>query len=303
MIHGYAIDPELIPKLCSRPAMRAFLAEFGLGRPRVPVDVIKHSKWVKKVHLAAGEAGLSQQEKQLLCALIAALKPRGRRVVTTGAIPGDQHAETWMGRAKAAKISSEYAGILSHQSMGDTGVLGWFDMALDDARWCQPRGVVAQRTPEAFAEVLGPLLRNSGRIHIVDPYWNSNNARHQGMFLACAHRAATVQRREAVQFTIHCNDDKGAGFLIEAMDEWVTPNLPDAAEVRLWQWPHDAMHNRYVLTELGGVTLGEGLGAGERSDDLNLMGKKQYMDRWGQFVHGEWANVEPVAKLGPFSKN
>jgi hypothetical protein len=48
----------------------------------------------------------------------------------------------------------------------------------------------------------------------------------------------------------------------------------------------DRLHNRYVLTDLGGVTLGIGLDAGNEgeTDDLVLLSRAQYTHRWSQYV-------------------
>ncbi len=49
----------------------------------------------------------------------------------------------------------------------------------------------------------------------------------------------------------------------------------------------DEFHNRYLLTELGGVSLGHGVDLSEKeahSDDLTLLGRAAYEKRWRQFV-------------------
>lgn len=47
----------------------------------------------------------------------------------------------------------------------------------------------------------------------------------------------------------------------------------------------DGLHNRYVLTDRGGVNLGWGLDVGKpgQTDDLSLMAVKVYQHRWEQY--------------------
>ena len=66
----------------------------------------------------------------------------------------------------------------------------------------------------------------------------------------------------------------------------------------------ERLHNRYILTDLGGVTFGIGLdeGADGGTDDLALMGRGQYELRWSQYVGNPPAGFEqegmPVEVIG-----
>ena len=48
----------------------------------------------------------------------------------------------------------------------------------------------------------------------------------------------------------------------------------------------EKLHNRYILTELGGVSLGAGLDEREAgaTDDVNLLDSDQYHRRWAQYA-------------------
>ncbi len=47
----------------------------------------------------------------------------------------------------------------------------------------------------------------------------------------------------------------------------------------------ERLHNRYILTDLGGVSFGIGLDDGNEgeTDDVALMGREQYDRRWSQY--------------------
>jgi hypothetical protein len=63
----------------------------------------------------------------------------------------------------------------------------------------------------------------------------------------------------------------------------------------------EKLHNRYVLTDLGGVSLGVGLDVGEvgESDDLLLLTRAQYARRWSQYVtnDGSFECVDRPSKV------
>ena len=48
----------------------------------------------------------------------------------------------------------------------------------------------------------------------------------------------------------------------------------------------ERLHNRYILTELGGVTFGVGLDQGDSADtdDIQLLDRAQYEARWRQYA-------------------
>ena len=48
----------------------------------------------------------------------------------------------------------------------------------------------------------------------------------------------------------------------------------------------EKLHNRYILTELGGVSLGVGLDEGQdgATDDLVLLDRGVYYERWKQYA-------------------
>ena len=47
----------------------------------------------------------------------------------------------------------------------------------------------------------------------------------------------------------------------------------------------ERLHNRYILTDLGGVIFGVGLDEGDEGsmDDIHLLARTQYDERWRQY--------------------
>jgi hypothetical protein len=66
--------------------------------------------------------------------------------------------------------------------------------------------------------------------------------------------------------------------------------IPTGLNVEFKRWKqrqgYEKLHNRYILTNLGGVSFGVGLNTGEEgeSDDLTLLARDQYMKRWEQYA-------------------
>lgn len=66
----------------------------------------------------------------------------------------------------------------------------------------------------------------------------------------------------------------------------------------------EQLHNRYILTDPGGVTFGIGLDDGNEgeTDDITLMDRETYELRWSQYVGNPPAGFEqkglPVEVIG-----
>jgi hypothetical protein len=83
--------------------------------------------------------------------------------------------------------------------------------------------------------------------------------------------------------------------------------LPSGISVEFVRWRQrdggEKLHNRYVLTDLGGMALGIGLdagGAGETDDLLLLLlPRAQYERRWAQYVayDGAFERVDAPASV------
>ncbi|MEK8020101.1 MAG: hypothetical protein VSS75_024780 [Candidatus Parabeggiatoa sp.] len=61
------------------------------------------------------------------------------------------------------------------------------------------------------------------------------------------------------------------------------------------QWPKDEMHNRYILTDIGGVLFGTGLdddndGESTSTDDVTLLDESAYKQHWKKY--GQRTNLK-----------
>jgi hypothetical protein len=93
---------------------------------------------------------------------------------------------------------------------------------------------------------------------------------------------------------VHCTaKSKLAFFEQEAIK--MAARLPAGFTIEFVRWTQksggEKLHNRYVLTDLGGVALGMGLDTGDtgETDDLLLLPRAQYEHRWSQYVANDGA--------------
>ena len=82
-----------------------------------------------------------------------------------------------------------------------------------------------------------------------------------------------------------------ANTRLDACDRRIGPILKAGVTLRAFAWGEGPMgvrmHNRYLLTEVGGIAVQTGLDRGPRgthqTDDLTLLSREQHQERWAEY--------------------
>lgn len=288
MIHVYALEPQLVASWAKREQFRFFYDKFGLGTPRAMLELPAFTNWKRAVFREAERLDLSEEDKKRLEELFRLLgehRSRRRDSVYDGLL-------TWLENAEREHDRRPFAGILATANpRTHSAVLLGEQFDVQDRRWCYPVGVTPARDPEAIAQALVGMLVNCRKLHLVDPHFGPENSRHRKVLEAILRILAKHSDVPEV-IRLHCAEKSTVTFF-ESEAAKMASRLPVRMTVEFIRWKQRAggekLHNRYVLTELGGVTLGTGLdeGSAGETDDLNLLSYAQYERRWKQFVEDD----------------
>jgi hypothetical protein len=83
-----------------------------------------------------------------------------------------------------------------------------------------------------------------------------------------------------------------AAIRLDACERRLRPILRPRVTLRAFVWGEGLngarMHNRYVLTEVGGIAVQHGLdrSSAPETDDLTVLSKEQYEQRWAEYSAG-----------------
>lgn len=285
MIHAFALEPKLVATWGKRDEFRFIHDKFGLGTPRALLELPAFSKWKRAVYAAATDLGLSQEDmKRLeeLFRLFGEHKCRRADSVYNGLISWLENAEREYGRRP-------FAGVVATANPRDhAGVVVADQLGANRPPWACDVGASPARTPEALAIVLAPMIANCRQLHLVDPHFGPENARHRKVLEALMNVLA-VSGLSLDVIRLHCGAQAALSFFEQEAAK-MAGRLPDGVVVEFVRWSPKAggekLHNRYVLTDLGGVTLGVGLDDGQpgETDDLLLLPRAQFERRWAQYV-------------------
>jgi hypothetical protein len=289
VIHAFALQPKVVARWARREEFRFIHDKFGFGTPRVLLELPAFSKWKKEVYKAANEIELSPQEMLHLAELFRIFaEHRSRRSdsVYDGVVE-------WLVNAEAEYERRPFAGIVASDNPRlHPGVVVADHLGISATAWTCEVGAVVSRTPAALAAAVSAMLGNCRAVHLVDPNFGPGNARHRRVLEALVH-AIAAQGRFPDVIRVHSSIVRAPLTYFEEEASKMGTRLPAGILIEFVR--HKAkpggekLHNRYILTDLGGVSLGTGLDDGDEgeTDDVQLLSRAQYERRWSQYVVGD----------------
>ena len=287
MIHEYALEPELVATWTDRSTCRYFKENFGLGQGRL---VSRYPKRWKRLVWDSFDC-TDDFARQRLTELIARLS---EQMVRRSNIQWDSHSTSWIENAEREHERRPFHAILAQTNPENhPHVLTESDIDEDSAaRWAVERGYSVARSATEMADVVAPLLRCSSDVIFVDPHFGPGLPRYRRPFAAFLEQMVRQRPGEMPKrIEVHTGaEDTGTEeFFREECDTKLHRSVPEEMRVlvrRLRQKQDgEKLHNRYILTDIGGVIFGIGLDEGDEgeTDDITLMDRGQYELRWSQY--------------------
>jgi hypothetical protein len=302
VIHLYALDPKLVAQWGTPDAFRYIAECFGLGKPRAMLELPWFEDWWQQVMKALAELDVPDLDRTRVAALAARLKEhklarKGWRYAS---------ARSWLENAEQEHDRKPFKAILAVENpRKHPAVVVGMDLDVNDPRWACPPGASFSRTAEAIANVLSAMLINCRRLHLVDPNFGAEERRYRDVLVALMDVLAVNDVRPD-EVCLHCSDKASLEFFKEAISK-MHSQLPAGIAIKVVRWKReggtDQVHNRYVLTDLGGVFLGTGIDRSDKTrpnetDDLSLLTPEQYRRRWAQYVDKD-GTLEVAEELDP----
>jgi hypothetical protein len=170
----------------------------------------------------------------------------------------------WLENAIAENSTNPFHAILSNRNIGQAANLVIGEDLVPTKMpelIVVPTSVHITREPKRMAECIESLLSQCNEVIFVDPYFGPGKRQHTEplkLFLnAIANRG---NRRMPNRIEYHCGNQYQDRLQFQKdLDQWIKPNLPNGAKLKVVRWTKDELHNRYVLTDRGGVIFGHGL--------------------------------------------
>jgi hypothetical protein len=314
MIHEIAIEPDLVATWHDPREARFFVAQIGLGQPRVACR-FPSKEWERLVMQALDQLGLEpvalQGARKRLETLLRHLSEHGTQ--RDGTLPLQ---ETWLDSATKEHRRRPFHAILVQRApIKASYLLDGETLRHDTPGWHFDPGPV-RRDGVELAKALAPMLRCATQIRIVDTYFDAAEERFRQPF---AQMLQHIGER-AVRIEIHTTP--GGGREERTPDRTLAeqkardavshlgPLLPPKTELTFFVWAEqdergrrvpagEQLHNRYVLTNVGGVAVQAGVDRCREhdtsaTDDVTVLSAAQFKARWAQYARGSRSMHEVV---------
>jgi len=285
MIHEYALEPELVATWANRHEFRYFVEKFGLGQSRIA------SRYPKPWKRLVWDAFHSEDDFERL-RMVELLQRIGERMVQRRDFLWNA-GRPWLENAQAEHHRIAFHAILARENPGgQPNIL--VPAALDASPlWATSRGVAIARNAGSMAAAVAAMLRIARVIVFVDPHFSPAELRFRRpleVFLRAVLQARPIEGPGRVEIHTSVEHTGTREFFEGECHRRLQRCIPIGINLRIVRLQErldgEHLHNRYILTDLGGVLFAVGLdeGDGGATDDVNLLDRAQYDERWRQYA-------------------
>lgn len=271
MIYEYALDPEFLIELADKSDLCLSLTHyFGWGNPCVlsghPAALLKEANGIIKKNIENANS-----DKQ-----IASLQKKMSKLTEIGTIFVQNrtkrfNASSWSGDFGPEHARHPFHGILASKNISCNCSHINIDK-LRDPRcpiYNHERSLHVKRHPDTLCESIKPILQNSSEITFIDPYFFPAESRYNDTYKRYLSVVGSVNhiRSEGCRdiYIICSRNSEGKNYCphkefkqicLDYMNELVPSGL-NLVIYRIKDKQQE-LHNRYILTDIGGVSFGHG---------------------------------------------
>ncbi|TAK86138.1 MAG: hypothetical protein EPO20_08000 [Betaproteobacteria bacterium] len=279
MIYEFALEPTL---LNSWERFRYLTEKFGVSQGRLISRYPK--RWKALVYDALG--GCSEIDKKRIEERLVRLDDRMMSRTSEW-----EPARDWLSNAENEHAKRPFRAIVAAANpRAKPEVLIADELDENTPGWIVKREIVVARQAADLANALSPLLYLAREIVFVDPHFDPYKPRARATLREFLVRASSRQNGIQIQrVEFHTSFREGIAEFDAECQRQLPQRIPAGISLRVVRLRERAggegFHNRYILTDRGGVRLAWGLDEGTvaQTDDLSLLDDGLFRTRWDQY--------------------
>ncbi|MCX5880290.1 MAG: hypothetical protein NTU74_00230 [Deltaproteobacteria bacterium] len=294
MIYEYAVDPSFF----TNEDKACFIIEsFGRDKGRL-VSEIKKDHWANVVRdtiRISNNAPIARH--RLKEALIILGKKKAlycrQKLVENG---------DWRSQTDNMHKSWPYRGILVEQYSGSENHILVRDITLfDKENWAAPPSIVVEREAEKMVTAVSSLLENAREVMLVDRNFKLENqqgspvSKYKNVLICFLKYLENKKYGPPVgKLTYHLGQNgvteitkSVISHLEDQCNRHLRIMIPQNIRLEIAVWPWNKLHDRFLLTEIGGIDFGIGLdedaGTNEKTVRLKRLSDADHAQEWSKF--------------------
>lgn len=297
MIHEFAVDPAVVATWHQTDLRRFFAREFGIGTPRI-ISRFPRS-WKRHVWEEFRRSGSCNDLNE--SRMTEVLKSISEKMVKRTSLNWDNN-KNWLESAESEhRISPFHAIISGDNPRSHKHVIRSDSIDLDTPLWHLPTQRIVSRNAQDLQEVISPMLQIASIVLFIDPHFRTVSRFLMPLeyyFKAIVNRRSDVHhfRAHGVRFPeieIH-RVNKRSNLSLSKLANILPHQLSLVIRTLRGHSEGQSLHDRYILTDVGGLQLPRGLDegtsrTGEDLVDVLLLGEDLYQKRWDQYAYGAHA--------------
>lgn len=291
MIYEYAIEPEALVELASNKlACRYIKDNFGEGQPRI--FGIYPKKWIKKCFKASYQLDDNARKRmEVLFRHLEGYSVKRANSAYTRQVP-------WLTNAVNEHQRHNFKGILATSRITDLDDIFLLIDEIDNWQTLQPwqgaRSMRVARSAHAMTMAVAPLLQIAQEIHFIDPHFSASTDRKFIQPFAAMLRVANndvYKSEKNITYHVSCKWDYGT--FKNYCEKNLPMNISSGMKVYFKRWRKktrgEKLHDRFILTNIGGVSFSTGLDAGEEGETtgISLLDRDERLKIWDQYVRND----------------
>jgi hypothetical protein len=276
MFYEYALDPLV---LSSWERVRFFLDAFGPWKGRFLAEYPK--RWKKIVYDGLNCRGVEKTRIE------ERLRRLDKRVFSSRQGSSFDSNKPWLDNALQEHHRESFQAIIAESTLGNPVVLDAGAIDDEDPLWRVDSGKLIARDPQLYTKALSLLLLASSHIVLIDPYFRADQDEKLKALVAFCN----LLRSRTVTLEVHFSDGACSySYCMDAAARVLPKQLPKDFKVKLKCWREKLngprLHNRYLLTNIGGIKFGDGIEEGNpgQEDHLSILDEPSREALWNQYI-------------------
>jgi hypothetical protein len=287
MIYEYAVDPALC---VDWQDLRYLVLSCGREQGRLISDVPR-KRWTRLASEAINESNPKPVERKRLKEFLKKLSKKALylRKFTV------KSNSNWIDNAIATHQVWPFKAILTTENYpGDEDFIIKNNISMSDhERWKQSPSVTVNRNAADMVDPITPLLENARQVMLIDKNFRLVNSsghkiiKYKNVLLETLNKINNKAYGPSIKKLVyHVGNKLSQEELKHHCALHLKNDMPEGMTLQFVIWPWDELHDRFVLTDIGGVDFGQGLdewtGSGPKKVKIGRISDEDYKTWWSK---------------------